>query len=183
MCICRAIWLDEGAARDAAHVFAAEEYLEKIAMMRGASRPIAITTDIIVGFPGETESDFEQTLSLLDEVRYDNLVFLQVFTAAEHAVPSRRGCDSSEEKGRRLGGAPRQTARDSNAKARNAAGWKDVWRCWSAEIAAREHTSGLGINVAPRAKFCFPAQELLGTYVHVHVTGAGPNNLVGEQIL
>src|SRR5213594_1482723 len=49
------------------------EYLEKIAMMRGASRLIAITTDIIVGFPGETESDFEETLSLLDEVQYDNL--------------------------------------------------------------------------------------------------------------
>src|SRR5215831_19572975 len=39
-----------------------EEYLEKIAMIRGASRPIAITTDIIVRFPGETEADLE-TLS------------------------------------------------------------------------------------------------------------------------
>src|SRR5213594_2964752 len=53
--------------------YSREEYLEKIAMMRAASRPIAITTDIIVGFPGETESDFEETLSLLDEVQYDNL--------------------------------------------------------------------------------------------------------------
>src|SRR5437763_8628661 len=50
-----------------------EEYLEKIAMIRNASRPIAITTDIIVGFPGETEADFEETLSLLDEVKYDSL--------------------------------------------------------------------------------------------------------------
>ena len=50
-----------------------EEYLEKIAMIRGAKRPISITTDIIVGFPGETEADFEETLSLLDEVRYDGV--------------------------------------------------------------------------------------------------------------
>src|ERR1700731_644662 len=42
--------------------YSREEYLEKIAMMRGAKRPIAITTDIIVGFPGETESDFEETI-------------------------------------------------------------------------------------------------------------------------
>src|SRR5213080_1594276 len=50
-----------------------DEYLGKIAMIRSARRPIAITTDIIVGFPGETEADFEQTLSLLDEVKYDSL--------------------------------------------------------------------------------------------------------------
>src|SRR5216683_3212037 len=49
------------------------EYLEKITMIREASRPITITTDIIVGFPGETDSDFAATLSLLDEVRYDSL--------------------------------------------------------------------------------------------------------------
>lgn len=49
------------------------QYLEKIAALK-ASRPgIAITGDIIVGFPGETESDFEQTLSLLEEVRYADL--------------------------------------------------------------------------------------------------------------
>src|SRR5262249_50477232 len=41
-------------------------YLEKIAMIRDAKRPISITTDIIVGFPGETAEDFQETLSLLD---------------------------------------------------------------------------------------------------------------------
>ena len=50
-----------------------EEYLEKIAMIRSAKRPISITTDIIVGFPGETNREFEETLSLLDEVRYDGV--------------------------------------------------------------------------------------------------------------
>src|SRR5229473_300927 len=46
--------------------YSREEYLEKIALIRGAKRPIGITTDIIVGFPGETESEFEETLSLLE---------------------------------------------------------------------------------------------------------------------
>src|SRR5579863_4367550 len=49
------------------------EYLEKIAMIRGAKRPISITTDIIVGFPGETEQEFAETLSLLDTVRYEGV--------------------------------------------------------------------------------------------------------------
>jgi len=62
-----AVGFDQSAACDAA-TYSREEYLEKIAVMRGANRPIAITTDIIVGFPGETESDFEETISLLEEV-------------------------------------------------------------------------------------------------------------------
>ncbi len=46
-------------------------YLERIAWMKSARRNISITTDIIVGFPGETEQDLEDTATLLDEVGYD----------------------------------------------------------------------------------------------------------------
>lgn len=46
------------------------EYLEKVAGLRAARPDIAITTDIIVGFPGESENDFESTMALLEEVRY-----------------------------------------------------------------------------------------------------------------
>ncbi len=46
-------------------------YLDKIHMIRAAIPDIAVTTDIIVGFPGETEADFAQTLSLVEEVRFD----------------------------------------------------------------------------------------------------------------
>jgi tRNA-2-methylthio-N6-dimethylallyladenosine synthase len=46
-------------------------YLEKVEMVRAAIPEVAITTDIIVGFPGETEEDFEDTLSLVEAARYD----------------------------------------------------------------------------------------------------------------
>ena len=49
-----------------------EKYLELVRKLRRAVPGIAISTDIIVGFPGETEEDFEQTLSLAEEVRYDS---------------------------------------------------------------------------------------------------------------
>ncbi|HVA64054.1 MAG TPA: tRNA (N6-isopentenyl adenosine(37)-C2)-methylthiotransferase MiaB, partial [Terriglobales bacterium] len=47
-----------------------ERYLEIIAAIRRCARPLAVTTDIIVGFPGETDADLEQTLELMREVRY-----------------------------------------------------------------------------------------------------------------
>ncbi|HEY1521843.1 MAG TPA: tRNA (N6-isopentenyl adenosine(37)-C2)-methylthiotransferase MiaB [Solirubrobacteraceae bacterium] len=48
-----------------------ERYLDRVAMIRERVPDCALTTDIIVGFPGETEADFEQTLSLVEEVGYD----------------------------------------------------------------------------------------------------------------
>jgi tRNA-2-methylthio-N6-dimethylallyladenosine synthase len=51
-------------------LYTRDQYLERIAWMRSARREIAITTDVIVGFPGETEDDFAQTLSLVREVGF-----------------------------------------------------------------------------------------------------------------
>jgi tRNA-2-methylthio-N6-dimethylallyladenosine synthase len=64
-------------------------YLDRVAMIRGLVPDCAISTDIIVGFPGETEEDFEDTLDVVAQVRYDS-AFTFVFSprrgtaAAEH---------------------------------------------------------------------------------------------------
>jgi tRNA-2-methylthio-N6-dimethylallyladenosine synthase len=52
--------------------YSVEEYLERLRKLREARPGIAVTTDIIVGFPGETEEDFEGTLKLTEQVRYEN---------------------------------------------------------------------------------------------------------------
>ena len=52
-------------------------YLEKLEMVRAAIPDVAVTTDIIVGFPGETEEDFSETLSLVEEARYDQAFTFQ----------------------------------------------------------------------------------------------------------
>ena len=54
-------------------LYTREQYLERISWIKAARREISITSDMIVGFPGETEADFEASLSLLDEVGYDSI--------------------------------------------------------------------------------------------------------------
>lgn len=51
--------------------YSREDYLEKIRLIKSLNRNIALSTDIIVGFPGESEEDFEDTISLIKEVEYD----------------------------------------------------------------------------------------------------------------
>jgi tRNA-2-methylthio-N6-dimethylallyladenosine synthase len=77
-------------------------YLDRVAMIRELVPDCALTTDIIVGFPGETEADFEETLEVVEEARYDS-AFTFIFSP-------RRGTEaatlpdpvSHEEKGERM---------------------------------------------------------------------------------
>ncbi|HKS22927.1 MAG TPA: tRNA (N6-isopentenyl adenosine(37)-C2)-methylthiotransferase MiaB [Thermoanaerobaculia bacterium] len=54
-------------------LYTREKYVETIARIRAAIPEIHFSTDVIVGFPGETEEDFEATLSLIEEIRYGSL--------------------------------------------------------------------------------------------------------------
>ena len=53
--------------------YSREEYLQVVDCFKAAKREIALSTDIIVGFPGETQDDFEETISLMEQVRYDSV--------------------------------------------------------------------------------------------------------------
>src|SRR3954463_11306120 len=83
-------------------LYTRDQYLERISWMKAARRDISITSDTIVGFPGETEDDFQLTLSLLDEVEYD-AVFAFKYSPRPN-TPSIKMEDAipDEEKSRRL---------------------------------------------------------------------------------
>jgi tRNA-2-methylthio-N6-dimethylallyladenosine synthase len=57
--------------------YSRSSYLEKVAMARETIPGLALTTDIIVGFPGETDDDFADTMSLVERVRYDSAFMFQ----------------------------------------------------------------------------------------------------------
>ena len=83
-------------------LYTREQYLERIAWMKAAKREISITTDVIVGFPGETEKDFEQTLDLLDEVGYDGVFSFKYSARPNTPALSLEDAIPEGEKSRRL---------------------------------------------------------------------------------
>ena len=52
--------------------YSVQEYLDRVAMLREAMPDIVLSTDVIAGFPGESETDFQRTVDLLESVRFDN---------------------------------------------------------------------------------------------------------------
>src|ERR1700733_10613492 len=78
------------------------EYLEKISWMREAKRNISITSDIIVGFPGETAEDFEELVSLLDAAQYDAIFSFKYSPRPNTMAKDMPDAIAEEEKGRRL---------------------------------------------------------------------------------
>lgn len=158
-----------------------EEYLEKIAMMWGGKRAISITTDIIVGFPGETEADFAETLNLLETVGYDGVYGFKY--SPRPNTPSLAMDDSipEEEKSRRL--AMLQEKQREIQAVRNGALAGHRFEVMVCNKSRREgqwsgHTSSNRV-----ISFTSQSKELLGTYVQVRVTGAGPSSLVGEHLI
>jgi tRNA-2-methylthio-N6-dimethylallyladenosine synthase len=78
------------------------EYLDLVGRVRAAKPTIALSTDVIVGFHGETDSDFDATMTLMREVGYDS-AFMFKYSLREHTRAHKLGDSvSDEEKGRRL---------------------------------------------------------------------------------
>jgi tRNA-2-methylthio-N6-dimethylallyladenosine synthase len=157
-----------------------EEYLEKISWMRSARRPISVTTDVIVGFPGETDQDFEETITLLDEAQYDGAFSFKYSPRPNTPAQSMADAVPEEEKGRRLAilqDRQRQIQIERNAKL--------VGETFEVLVDGRHASRGqwTGRTTSNRIlNFTSSSENILGEYVQVRVTRAGPNSLVGEHV-
>ncbi len=167
-------------------LYTREEYMRRIAWMKAARRPIAITTDVIVGFPGETESDFEATLGLLDEVGYDSVFSFKYSRRPNTPALALDDQIPEEEKSRRL--AILQEHQRQIQIRRNAEYLGCVEECM---VEGFNKATGQWIGRTAQHKtlnFLRPASEpegdsdLTGKYLDVRVTRAGPNSLAGEAV-
>jgi tRNA-2-methylthio-N6-dimethylallyladenosine synthase len=162
-----------------------EEYLERISWMKGARRPIAISTDIIVGFPGETDEDFALTLSLLDEVEYDSIFAFKYSPRPNTPAISYADPVPDAVKSQRLTAV--QEKQRSIQMRRNAA---LVGSEQEVLVEGRHHTLGQWVGRTSQNRvvnFAVPGGRpdptRLGGYSRVLVTRAGPNSLVGVAVL
>ncbi|MFZ0300937.1 MAG: MiaB/RimO family radical SAM methylthiotransferase [Candidatus Sulfotelmatobacter sp.] len=160
-----------------------EQYLERIAWMKAAKREISITSDVIVGFPGETEADFEETLSLLEEVGYDSVFTFKYSPrpntpslALEDAIPD-------EEKARRL---EVLMARQKEIQITHYK--KYIGTVLEVMVEGKNESRGQWIGRTSQNKTLnFTAPEAtapkVGSFVPVRATASFPNSLVGEMVV
>jgi tRNA-2-methylthio-N6-dimethylallyladenosine synthase len=160
-----------------------DEYLERIAWMKGTrNREISITTDVIVGFPGETEADFAATLSLLDEVGYDG-VFSFKYSPRPN-TPSLQYIDSipDAEKSRRL-----QVLLEHQREIQKESYKRHLWQVLEVMVEGRNAARGQMIGRTSQNKTLNfvtngAPEPGIGDYLSVQVTQVFPNSLLGRMV-
>ena len=163
-------------------LYTREQYLERIAWMKAAKREISITTDVIVGFPGETQGDFAETLSLLDEVGYDS-VFSFKYSARPN-TPALRLEDAipEGEKAARL-----EILMSKQREIQVARYQKFIGKALKVMVEGYNEPRGQWIGRTSQNKtlnFSAPenTEPKIGSYALVRVTRSFPNSLVGELV-
>lgn len=170
-------------------LYTRDEYLRRIEWMKNARRSMAITSDIIVGFPGETEEEFEQTLRLLDEVEFDAIFSFKY--SQRPNTPALQYADhlSEEEKSRRLTAVqerqrqiqiPRNAAYIGHVEEVHVDGFNKATQQWLGKTS--QHKTLCFTHPAMPAPSA-DGKTLAGSYLPVRVTRAGPVSLAGEAAL
>ncbi len=165
-----------------AREYTPEWYLERIGWIKSAKRKISLSTDIIVGFPGESEDDFIETMDLLAEVQYD-CVFAFKYSARPN-TPALTMIDTvtEEKKSARL-----QVLLDRQREIQRINYSSQIGEILEVMvegvIPARGQIAGRSSQNKPVNFSCSqPIAPAPGSYLRVKITGAFPNSLVGEAV-
>jgi tRNA-2-methylthio-N6-dimethylallyladenosine synthase len=157
-------------------------YLERIAWIKAARRPISLSTDIIVGFPGETAEDFIQTMDLLAQVEYD-CVFGFKYSGRPN-TPALTMIDSipDVEKGQRL-----QVLLDRQREIQRVNYAKHLGQVMDVMVEGANPARGQITGRSSQNKpVNFTCAQLIapapGSYAQVKITATHPNSLVGEAV-
>jgi tRNA-2-methylthio-N6-dimethylallyladenosine synthase len=159
-----------------------EWYLERIAWIKAARRPIAISTDIIVGFPGETPEDFHETIDLLNEIEYDCVFGFKYSGRPNTPALTMIDSISEAEKAARL-----QVVLERQREIQRINYSKHLGEITEVMIEgvhpARGQVIGRNSQNTPVNFTCTqPITPALGSYLRVKITATHPNSLAGEAV-
>jgi tRNA-2-methylthio-N6-dimethylallyladenosine synthase len=164
-------------------LYSREQYLERVGWIKAAKREISLSSDMIVGFPGESEADFEDTLTLLDEVEFD-AVFGFKYSPRPN-TPSLRLEDpiAEEEKARRL-----NVLLEKQREIQRRTYQRHMGQIVEVMVEGRNEAKGQWIARTSQNKVLnFKAPEgrapVFGTYVTVLITDCFPNSLAGAMVV
>jgi tRNA-2-methylthio-N6-dimethylallyladenosine synthase len=164
-------------------LYTRDQYLERIAWMKAADREISLTTDIIVGFPGETEADFEETLALLEQVEYDGVFSFKYSPRPNTPAVGLEDAIPDTEKARRL--AVLMERQREIQKRRNQ---RHLGQAMEVMVEGRNEARAQWIGRTSQNKVMnFTAPQgispVVGSYAAVRVVASFPNSLVGEMVV
>ncbi len=165
-----------------AREYSRDWYLERISWIKSARRRISLTTDIIVGFPGETAEEFIETMDLLAEVQYDGVFGFKY--SPRPNTPALVMIDSipESEKAHRL-----QVLLDRQREIQRINYANHLGQMMEVMVeghnAARGQVVGRSSQNKPVNFTCAqPIAPAPGSYMQVRITATHPNSLVGEAV-
>lgn len=157
--------------------YTVEDYLGKVAKIRDIIPNCAITTDIIVGFPTETEKEFEDTVSLVEKVRYDG-AFTFVYSPREGtkaaAMDGQIPADVKKDRIMRLVDIQNEINREESSKYVGS----------TVEILFEDYDEKkqkyMGRDERGRMAYCEYPENVVGKFAEVEITSTGGMSLIGK---
>lgn len=157
-----------------------EWYLERVGWAKAARRDISLTSDIIVGFPGETDRDFEQTITLLDTVGYDGIYGFKYSPRPNTPAIHMEDSIPEEVKAERLAIL---NARQREIQRRNYARHLDQVLPVMVEHGPNHRGQITGRSTQNKTvNFLCASVPPIGSYVDVRITQIFPSSLAGEAV-
>ena len=155
-----------------------EDYLEKISMLRNLMPDINLSTDIIVGFPGETEEEFKDTLSVLEEIRFTNIFSFRYSSRPHTAASRQKDAVPFEDKKKRLiqvQALQKEIQHDFNTSLIG-----KTMKILSMGKSKKDAQVYSGRNEGYQVVNFKSRDDVIGRFVDVRITSCGPYSLFGE---
>ncbi len=158
-----------------------QEYMERIARLRARRPDVALSTDIIVGFPGETEDEFADTLEILREVEYDD-IYAFGYSPRPHTAAGRMFADDVAEDVKKVRLEKVLKLQADISRRKNLMRLGNVEQVLVEGIAKLGRGQMTGRTRANRIVNFAGPEALAGKLVSVRISAAGANSLTGELI-